>query len=55
MNIRLDGLAIEAIKRIAAEHNMSESQVITRAIILLEQELKSNENNQLQTRSRIPR
>lgn len=40
MNIRLDSLTIEAIKRIAAEHNMSESQVITRAVILLEQELK---------------
>lgn len=40
MNIRLDGLTIETIKRICAEHNMSESQVITRAVILLEQELR---------------
>lgn len=40
VNVRLDSLTIEAIKRIAQEHNMSESQVVTRAIILLEQELK---------------
>ena len=40
MNIRLDSLTIETIKAIAAKHNMSEAQVITRAIILLEQELK---------------
>lgn len=40
MNIRLDSLTIEAVKRIAGQYNMSESQVITRAIILLEQELK---------------
>lgn len=44
MNIRLDELTTAAIKRIAAAHNMSESQVITRAIILLEQELKSSES-----------
>lgn len=42
MNIRLDSLTIEAIKAIAVKHNMSESQVITRAVILLEQELKPN-------------
>ncbi len=40
MNIRLDSLTIETIKAIAAKYNMSESQVVTRAIILLEQELK---------------
>ena len=40
MNIRLDSLTIEAVKRIAAKYNMSEAQVITRAIILLEQQLK---------------
>jgi hypothetical protein len=40
MNIRLDELTTAAIKKIAAEHNMSESQVITRAVMLLEQELK---------------
>lgn len=43
MNIRLDGLTIETIKRIAQQHNMSESQVITRAVILLEQELKKEQ------------
>lgn len=40
MNIRLDDLTIAAIKRIAAEYNMSESQVVTRAILLLEQKYK---------------
>jgi len=40
VNIRLDDLTIATIKRIAAEHRMSESQVITRAVILLEQALK---------------
>lgn len=40
MNIRLDDLTIEVIKRLAAEHNMSESQVITRAIIELDHKLK---------------
>ena len=40
MNIRLDSLTIETIKRIAAEHNMSETQVITRAVIELDQKLK---------------
>lgn len=39
-NVRLDSLTTEAIKRIAAEYNMSQGAVITRAIILLEQELK---------------
>lgn len=43
MNIRLDDLTIAAIKRIAAENNMSESQVITRAILLLEQTLRKDE------------
>jgi hypothetical protein len=42
MNIRLDELTRAAIKRIAAQHNMSESQVVTRAVILLEQELKKD-------------
>lgn len=41
MNIRLDELTRQAIKRIAEKYNMSESQVITRGILLLEQELKS--------------
>lgn len=41
MNIRLDELTRAAIKRLAEQYNMSESQVITRAVILLEQELKS--------------
>lgn len=40
VNIRLDSLTIETIKAIALKHNMRESQVVTRAIILLEQELK---------------
>lgn len=44
VNIRLDSLTIEAIKRIAQKYNMSESQVITRGIILLEQELRSSDN-----------
>ena len=39
VNIRLDSLTIEAIKAIALKHNMSESQVITRAIVLLEEKL----------------
>lgn len=40
MNIRLDSLTIETIKAIAEKHDMSESQVITRAIIDLEAKLK---------------
>lgn len=40
MNIRLDDLTIEVIKRLSAEHNMSESQVITRAVIELDHKLK---------------
>lgn len=43
MNIRLDSLTIETIKRLATKYNMSESQVITRAILILEQELKPSE------------
>jgi hypothetical protein len=43
LNIRLDDLTLAAIKRIAAEHNMSESQVVTRAVFLLEQGLKPDE------------
>jgi hypothetical protein len=43
LNIRLDDLTLAAIKRIAAEHNMSESQVVTRGVFLLEQELKQDE------------
>ena len=34
MNIRLDSLTIETIKAIALKYGMSESQVITRAIII---------------------
>lgn len=41
MNIRLDELTRQTIKDIAEKYNMSESQVITRGVILLEQELKS--------------
>jgi hypothetical protein len=44
MNVRLDDLTRAAIKRIAAQYNMSESQVITRGVILLEQSLKSETN-----------
>ncbi len=40
VNIRLDSLTIETIKAIAVKYNMSEGQVVTRAIVLLEQELK---------------
>lgn len=40
MNIRLDELTRQTIKRIAEEWNMSESQVITRGVLLLEQSLK---------------
>jgi hypothetical protein len=46
MNIRLDSLTIEAIKRIARQHNMSESQVITRAVIELEQRLLQERKGQ---------
>ena len=42
MNVRLDDLTRETVKRIAERWNMSESQVITRGVVLLEQELKSN-------------
>lgn len=42
MNIRLDDLTRETIKRIAERWNMSESQVITRGVVLLEQELQKN-------------
>jgi hypothetical protein len=42
VNIRLDSLTIEAIKRIAQQYNMSESQVVTRAVILLEQKLEQD-------------
>ena len=45
MNIRLDRLTIETIKALAERYDMRESQVITRAIILLEQELKRDEAN----------
>jgi len=41
MNIRLDDLTRETVKRIAERWNMSESQVITRGILLLEQSLKA--------------
>ncbi len=44
VNIRLDSLTIGTIKAIAAKHNMSESQVITRAIVLLEERLSNNPN-----------
>ncbi len=40
MNIRLDSLTIETIKAIALKYGMSESQVITRAVMVLEQGLK---------------
>ena len=40
MNIRLDSLTIETVKALATKYNMSESQVITRAIVLLDQELR---------------
>jgi predicted transcriptional regulator len=40
MNIRLDDLTRDTVKRIAERWNMSESQVITRGVVLLEQELK---------------
>ena len=40
MNIRLDELTRETVKRIAERWNMSESQVITRGILLLEESLK---------------
>lgn len=40
MNIRLDSLTIETIKAIALKHDMSESQVITRAVILLDRSLR---------------
>lgn len=43
MNIRLDELTRQAIKRIADKYNMSESQVVTRGIMLLEQELRKDE------------
>lgn len=43
MNIRLDDLTRAAIKRIAAQYNMSESQVITRGVLLLEQSLKNDD------------
>ena len=36
VNIRLDDLTIENIKQIASEYRMSESQVITRAIVSLD-------------------
>jgi hypothetical protein len=39
MNIRLDELTRETIKRIAERWNMSESQVITRGVVLLEKSL----------------
>lgn len=42
MNIRLDDLTRETIKRIAERWNMSESQVITRGVVLLEQELRES-------------
>lgn len=41
MNIRLDEMTRQAIKAIAEKYNMSESQVVTRGVILLEQELKT--------------
>jgi hypothetical protein len=44
MNIRLDELTRETIKRIAERWNMSESQVITRGILLLEESLKNQAN-----------
>lgn len=39
LNIRLDDLTRATIKRIGERWNMSESQVITRAVFLLEQQL----------------
>lgn len=39
MNVRLDSLTVEAIKRMAEKYNMTEGQVITRAVMLLEQDL----------------
>lgn len=44
MNIRLDELTREAIKGIAEKYNMSESQVVTRGILLLEQSLEKSTN-----------
>lgn len=46
-NIRLDDLTRQTIKRIAAEYNMSEGQVITRAVFLLDRELKTEKNKPL--------
>lgn len=45
MNIRLDDLTIETIKRIAKRYNMTESQVIVYAVIELDQKLKREEGN----------
>lgn len=45
MNIRLDDLTRATIKRLAEQHNMSESQVITRAVILLDEELKESKSD----------
>lgn len=44
MNIRIDELTRQTIKRIAETYNMSESQVVTRGVMLLDQELKRSEN-----------
>jgi len=44
MNIRLDDLTRQTIKRIADEWNMSESQVITRGVLLFEEWLKNQTN-----------
>lgn len=46
VNIRLDSLTIETVKRIKQQYNMSESQVVTRAVILLEQELNKDVETQ---------
>jgi len=43
VNVRLDSLTIEAIKRIKQAHGLSESQVITRAVILLDHSLKEGQ------------
>lgn len=40
LNLRIDELTRAAIERIAADYNMSKTQVIMRAVMLLEQELE---------------